>query len=63
MAAALFFIVAARPKGPITATLEWARQWADPERTLRSRRGTYRFFVPALLVTIVATFLVPLLWR
>src|SRR5438309_1123045 len=63
MVAVLFFIVAARPRSPITVTLEWARQWADPERRLRSRRGTYRFFVPALIVTIIGTFVVPLLWR
>ena len=60
--AVLFFIVAARPRGPITATPEWDRLWADPERAIRGRRGTYRCFVPALVATIVGTFLVPMLW-
>ena len=29
----------------MTITLEWAHRWADPERKLRSRRGTYYFLV------------------
>jgi len=47
----------------ITTTLEWARHWADPERKLRSRCGTYLFYVPALVITIIGTFVVPLWWR
>jgi hypothetical protein len=58
-----FFIVVLRPRGPVTATLEWARSWADPERKLRTWRGTFWFFVPALIVTIIGTFVVPLLSR
>jgi len=42
---------------PLAITPEWARRWADPSRKARAWTATYRFIVPAVIVTIVVTVL------